>query len=71
MQGGVDLVRQLLDPPSVIMPYEIWFHGLAGPLRANPEFRELMARHGVDVTRDPVAEYRAQQASNGVSGTSN
>jgi hypothetical protein len=60
MQGAIDLARQLLDPPSVIMPYEIWFHALAGPLRANPEFRELMASNGVDVTRDPRAQVASQ-----------
>lgn len=61
-QDAMELVRQLLDPPTIATPYEIWFHSFAAPLRANPEFRELMARHGVDVTRDPRAEYAAQQA---------
>jgi tetratricopeptide (TPR) repeat protein len=61
--GALELVRQMLDPPSRFLPNQIWFHWAAAPLRTNPEFRELMARHGVDVTRDPRAEYAAQQAS--------
>jgi hypothetical protein len=63
--GALELVRQMLDPATVITPNEIWFHWYAGPLRANREFRELMAMHGVDVTRDPRAEYAAQQATAG------
>jgi tetratricopeptide (TPR) repeat protein len=65
--GAVELIAQLLDPPSMFLPYEIWFNWGAAPLRANPEFRELMARHGVDVTRDPRAEYAAHQATAGKS----
>jgi hypothetical protein len=63
----MDLIQQLLDSPSVILPYELWFGWGLAPLRANPEFRELMARHGVDVTRDPRAEYAAHQATAGKS----
>ncbi|MBI1731497.1 MAG: tetratricopeptide repeat protein [Gammaproteobacteria bacterium] len=61
--GAMDLVRQLLDPPTVYMPYQIWFHWNGASLRASPEFRELMARHGVDVTRDPRATTVPQQAT--------
>jgi tetratricopeptide (TPR) repeat protein len=62
-QSGLRLMEQVLNPPTQIMPYEFWFHFLALSLHANPEFRELMARHGVDVTRDPAAEYAASQAA--------
>jgi tetratricopeptide (TPR) repeat protein len=55
--GAMDLVRQLLDPPTLVSPYFIWFHWNGAPLRANPEFRELMALHGVDVTRDPRTHF--------------
>ena len=66
-QGALDLAAQLLEPPSVYTPYDVWFHWAAAPLRANPEFRELMARHGVDVTRDPRAHVVSQQSVTGQS----
>jgi TolB-like protein len=61
--GAMDFVRQLLDPPTVATPYQIWLHWNGAPLRANPEFRELMALHGVDVTRDPRAPVDASRAT--------
>jgi tetratricopeptide (TPR) repeat protein len=66
MQGALELARQLVDPPTIHTPHVIWVWALP-PLQANPEFRELMAKHGVDVTRDPRAEYAAKQASAGTS----
>jgi hypothetical protein len=62
-QNGLKLMEQLLDPATQFTTYRLWFHFAAGPLRTNPEFRELMARHGVDVTRDPAVEYAASQAA--------
>jgi tetratricopeptide (TPR) repeat protein len=65
--SAIELIQQLLDPPSVILPYELWFGWGLAPLRTHSEFRELMVRHGVVVTRDPIAEYAARQTAAGES----
>ena len=51
----------------IVAPHDMWFSPGSAPLRTNPEFRELMARYGVDVTRDPRAEYPSKQAAAGSS----
>jgi TolB-like protein/Tfp pilus assembly protein PilF len=51
---AVAQLRTLLDSPSWAKPAYLWCDPYLAPLRRHPEFRQLLAAHGADVSIDPL-----------------
>ncbi len=52
-RGAVGQLKQVLDAPGWPKPAFIWCDPFLAPLRPDPGFRELLSRHGADLSIDP------------------